>query len=390
MAAGVGYRLPGAMGVAGNLKTMELAELLQWLAQGRKTGTLVVDDGTVEKRIFFRDGKIVSAASTDPKEYLGHFLVSHGFITEKQLAEVVARQEAEKTLLGKILVDMGLLAPEQLDRMLRLKAEEGIFDLFGWKEGEFRFHDDELPAYQMVPISLDVTGVVLEAGRRQDEWQRFRIRIPSPLCVPVKVVDDLTAGVELEDEGQRRVLLAVDDQRSVEEIALETHASEYYVCEALYPQVVAKRLKVVRPRALPDPAAAPLDGGQVSGKTLLRRGEKHLAAQELAPALRYLRAARSLDPDNQTIQLAAEQAERAIRQALQAEGVIAEAVPQLVRPLEDVLQERVSAKAGFLLSRVDGQLDIAAILKISPMNPLEGLLVFRELTHSGLIRLARR
>ncbi len=31
------------MSITGNLKTMELAELLQWLSGARKTGTLVVD-----------------------------------------------------------------------------------------------------------------------------------------------------------------------------------------------------------------------------------------------------------------------------------------------------------------------------------------------------------
>lgn len=377
------------MGIAGNLKTMELAELLQWLSQGQKTGTLVLDDTRVEKRIFFRGGKIVSAASTDPKEYLGHFLVGHGFIDEKQLADAVGRQESQKSLLGQVLVEMGLISPEQLDQMLRLKAEEGIFDLFGWKEAEFRFLDDELPAYKMVPISLDVTGIVLEGCRRQDEMSRIRLRIPSPLCVPVSVIADLAATAEVEEESQRHVLAAVDDQRTVEEIALETHASEYYVCEALYPQVMARKVKIVRPRALPDPAATPLEGGQVSGKSLLRRGEKHLAAKELEPALRYLRAARSLDPDNQTIQLAAEQAERGIRQLLQSEGVVPEAVPELARKLDDVLQLRVSAKAGFLLSRIDGKLDVAAILKISPISQLEGLLVFRELQQGGLIRLRR-
>ncbi len=73
-------------------------------------------------------------------------------------------------MLGKVLVDMGLISEEDLDGMLRLKAEESIYSLFDWPEGEFRFHDDELPAYPMVPIALDVTGLVLEAMRRQDEW----------------------------------------------------------------------------------------------------------------------------------------------------------------------------------------------------------------------------
>ncbi|MGB5881984.1 MAG: DUF4388 domain-containing protein [Thermoanaerobaculia bacterium] len=41
------------MSITGNLRTLELSELLQWLAQGKKTGTLVVEQQDLEKRIYF-------------------------------------------------------------------------------------------------------------------------------------------------------------------------------------------------------------------------------------------------------------------------------------------------------------------------------------------------
>jgi hypothetical protein len=379
------------MGIAGNLKTMELAELLQWLSQGSKTGTLVVDNGNVEKRIFFGKGKIISSAASDPREYLGHFLVSHGYIDEHQLAEAVRRQESQKTMLGKVLVEMGAIGEEDLDTMLRLKAEESIYSLFDWGEGEFRFHDDELPAYPMVPISLDVTGNVLEAMRRQDEWSRFRDAMPSTQAVPVRMLDDLVSDDPNLDEGTRRILLAVDDHRSIEEISLETHASEYYVCEALYAQLKARRIKIVKPRGAA-PAAAPIDPGvgATSGKALLKRGEKHLAAGEYEQALRHLRAAKSLDPDDQGLVQAVDQGEKAIRAMLQGEGVALDAVPKLtVRP-EELSKVRVSPKGGFLLSRINGSYDIASILKITPIPQLDALLFFRELVLSGLLWLSRR
>lgn len=383
------------MGIAGNLKTMELAELLQWLSQGTKTGTLVVDNGQVEKKVFFAKGKIISSAASDPREYLGHFLVSHGYITEQQLAEAVRRQEAQKTMLGKVLVEMGLIGEEELENMLRLKAEEGVYSLFDWPEGEFRFHDDDLPAYPMVPISLDVTGLVLEAMRRQDEWSRFRELMPSTQAIPVRVVDDLVGDGGDLDEGQKHILLAVDDHRTIEEISLETHASEYYVCEALYPQVKARKVKIVKPRGHAAPAAPPPlpiagSGATPSGKLLLERGKKHLAAREYEQALRNLRAAKSLDPDDPSIARAAEEGEAAIRTILQGEGVLLDAVPKLaVRP-EEIARMKVSPKAGFLLSRVDGHYDIASILKISPLQQIEALLMFRELVQGGLLTLERK
>ncbi|MCW8984279.1 MAG: DUF4388 domain-containing protein, partial [Thermoanaerobaculales bacterium] len=125
------------MAITGNLETMSLAELLQWLANGRQTGTLIVDSGSVEKKIFLRDGAVLSSSSSDPRGFLGHFLVSKGVISEDDLAKAMAIQSDQGKLLGEILVEGGAIDQEMLDHMLRLKAEENIYDLFAWEKGHF-------------------------------------------------------------------------------------------------------------------------------------------------------------------------------------------------------------------------------------------------------------
>jgi hypothetical protein len=244
------------MSIAGNLKTMQLAELLQWLGQGSKSGTLVIDSGTVEKRIFFNDGRIVSSASTDPREYLGHFLVSYGFITEEELSKAVAMQEQSKMLLGKILTSIGAIAEEDLQRLLRQKAEEAVYDVFSWTEGEFRFLDGELPEHTMVPMSLEVTSIVLEGVQRIDEWERLREAIPSNKAIPVSVTD-LLDDPKL-STGARQILGLVDDDRTIEEIQIQSHSSEYRVSKILFEQLQKRRLKIIRPRwnVAPDPPRA--------------------------------------------------------------------------------------------------------------------------------------
>ena len=93
---------PTIMGIVGNLRTMQLEELLQWLSQSKKSGTLEIVHGRTEKKIFFKDGLILSSASNKPEEYLGHFLVSHGLINETQLSRAIDLQEKSRMLLGMI------------------------------------------------------------------------------------------------------------------------------------------------------------------------------------------------------------------------------------------------------------------------------------------------
>ncbi|MFW6175956.1 MAG: DUF4388 domain-containing protein, partial [Acidobacteriota bacterium] len=345
------------MGITGNLKTMELAELLQWVSQGNKTGTLVIDDGDVKKRIFFREGRIISSASTDPREHLGHFLVSHGFITEEELSKAVAMQEQSKMLLGKILTTIGAISEEDLHRLLRLKAEESVYDLFSWEEGEFRFVDEELPERTMVPLNLDATSIVLEGVQRLDEWKRIREVIPSAQAIPV-AMGDLLDDPKL-SPGARKILEQVDDDRTVEEIQIQTHSSEFMVSKVLFDAHRKGKLKVIRPRgAAPSgtspgvgqgAATAPPDQ-DVGANELITRAERFLKEGRFEQGLRHLRAARSLEPDAKAVQQALEKGEKLVGDRVSLAGVHPDAVPVLKRTMQELTELQLTAQQGFILT----------------------------------------
>lgn len=368
------------MGISGNLKTMALAELLQWLAEGRKTGTLRIDNGSTEKRIFFFEGKVISTSSSDPKEHLGHFLVSHGFMTENELAKAVEMQETNKMLLGKILTTIGVITEEDLDQMLRLKSQESVYDLFSWPEAEFNFLDDELPEGTLVPIDLDVTSLILRGTQRVDEWQRIRDHIPSSQAVPVSVRELVS-----EDPTAQAVLEAIDDDRSIAEIAMHTHSGEYHVCRILIDQVESGALKIVRPRGPVQSTNAIED--VVSVDALLTKADQLMAEGSFMPALRHLRAAKSLEPDDRKIQKTIQETEQNVRRQLEEAGIQLDSVPRVSEEIEDFNALDINPDQGFILSRINGSMDIQTILKISPMHPLDAQLVFLQLRDAGYITL---
>ena len=94
------------MALKGNLRTMPLPDLLQWLGTCRKTGTLRLERAKVVKYIVLREGAIAACSSDDPPELLGHYLVAQGKITEDVLRQALARQAASHEHLGSILIEM--------------------------------------------------------------------------------------------------------------------------------------------------------------------------------------------------------------------------------------------------------------------------------------------
>jgi hypothetical protein len=378
------------MSITGNLKTMELSELLQWVSQGKKNGTLVLDNSKVKKQIYFLHGKIVASGSTDPSEYLGHFLVSHGYIREEELAKAMETQAATRMMLGKILVTIGCISEADLKRLLVLKTEESIYDTFSWKEADFRFIDGETIERGMIPLALDVEAVILNGMKRLDDWQRIRKIIPSSDAIPVAIGFTDAEGI---DEADHRILTLVNDDRTIRELCLETHSSEFHVCEVLFRQISRGKLKIVTPRGNSKPAPCPapvvVSASQaipaVGAKTLLDLARSHLEQSEFERALRHLRAARNLEPNNVEVQAQVKKAQELIQNRTEAIGLRPECVPRLARTLEQLTALRLSPEEGFVLSRINGSYDLRSLIKISPMDPMDAQLVFFRLLQGGHI-----
>lgn len=380
------------MGLTGNLKTMLFADLLQWLSLGQKTGTLVVSLDEVEKRIFFKGGKVIASASSDPREYLSEFLMSEGYVTYDQLQNVIEAQLPSKMLLGKILVMIDSISEKDLLRLMRRKAEEEIYDIFLWPEGSFQFYDDDLPTMEMVPLQVDLTGVIMEGTRRLDEWNRIRHLIPDKSVIPVieKPIDHGRFS-----EAQKVILQCVNGHRNIEQIMIESHTTHFLVATTLAEVVNAG---AVRFHQAPVAAASepvresvresPERDGNEEVESLLARAQTALRAGEFEKSLRLLRAAQSLDPDNPGVRSSIKGAETVISSELKKAGITLSRVPRLKRSLDDITDLDISPNEGFLISRINGMWDVGSIIKISPMRQSEALLIFRRLREEGIIEFA--
>ena len=387
------------MGVSGNLSSMTPGDLLQWLSLGQKTGTLVLSRGGVQKKVFFRKGRIISSASNDPREYLGQFLISHGFLTEPELKKAMEVQQQSGILIGKILVMIEVITEPDLLRLMRLKAEEEIYDIFLWKEGEFHFLDDELPEQQLIPLQVDVTGIIMEGTRRVDEWLRIREVIPDEVHIPV-MAKTVPPRAEL-DEAQRTVVQAIDGKRSIAEIVLESRSSAFIVSSTLYSLVregYVKLKAVTVEKALPGAAAT--DAQTVSGSipavfandeeeitSFLNRAQIALKARDYEKSLRLLKAAQNLDPNHPKVRTAVKGAESVILNEIRSAGVSESKVPRVAKAIEEITTMNFTPNEGFILSRINGTWDIGSLVKISPIREPDAMLIFFKLWKDGIIAL---
>jgi hypothetical protein len=172
---------PGAAALAGDLRLVGLADVLALLAEESHTGILRIFRDDARLRIYFRRGRIDFAnAEGVPEEFLlGRFLRKTQALDEDTLvAALEARRslpspDGQPILLGRFLVERGLVAARDLARAVSLQSSALIFESLRWGAGRFTFMPSaDLPApADDAGLQLSVPALLLEGYRRVDEWR---------------------------------------------------------------------------------------------------------------------------------------------------------------------------------------------------------------------------
>src|SRR5467141_3298108 len=205
------------MGIQGNLHTMSVSDLLQFLATGRKTGTLKLGRGGIVKQIYLEKGLIVGSTSNDPRELLGQVLLHYGKIEESQLQTAMEIQRKFGGKLGVILAARDFVSQDDVVEVLRTRTLEIIYDLFIWEEAEFEFFDREPPPKELIRIRVEVTSVIMDGIYRIDEWARYRTVIPSERTF-FELIPGWTHSLGDANLESRQILYHVEKQMTAAEI----------------------------------------------------------------------------------------------------------------------------------------------------------------------------
>jgi len=366
------------MSLTGNLRTMSLPDILQWISMGQKTGTLHVERRSVQKRIVVREGMIFSSWSNDPRESLGQFLIRERLVTEEQLFKALLTQEEKGRLLGSILTSEGVLDEEDLRLALHAKATETIYDLFLWPEGQFEFKEGEFPHDVLISFEMGVTPVIMEGIRRVDEWVRIREIFPT-METTLKVRG---APHDVEDALERHALGLVAAGKTLTEMSLEMRRSEFDTADLAYRLYEKGIVAVDQTR---DETKAPDPIGAI--QALLALAYQRLQEKRYDAAIQAYEEVLALDRLNQNAKkgliatIEARSREKAVR------SVPLTKVPVLSMDLVALTQEDFDPHEGFVLSRVNGEWDVQSILKLCPMGEEAALLIFSRLLERKAIAL---
>jgi tetratricopeptide (TPR) repeat protein len=264
-------RAGGALaGSATGLDILDLPSLVQALAANRRTGTLKVNNEAGDEAwVYFQEGSLRLASSpAADSSCLEDALLKARLLDREGLGAV--REAARNAGLSqaRTIIDDGRFDPSRLKKLLIAQVTDRAADLMAWQRVHCEFFPGRLAGERLDPElaafspGVIADGILLEAARRQDEWERIRQVFDPDADVFTQVPD--RPRIEAKEHWTELAGL-IDGHRDVAEIAALSTLSGFEVRRGLL-DMIENGLVQVRPPAelacMGDLAAANGDPGK--------------------------------------------------------------------------------------------------------------------------------
>lgn len=223
------------MAIRGNLSEASLADVLQLLALGQKTGCLSVAREGSFGTVHFATGRIVHAELVNRRDRLGDRLVRTGALAPDDLARVTAASAPQDDRgLANVLIAQGLVERDLLINEYRTQVEEAVYHLFSWSLGSFTFEAEAEESADTALVSVSADSLLLEGARRVDEWTQIAKKVPS-----LDLIFELDAPRLMQREvplsmTQERILPLLDGTHDLNTVIERSGLGEFEVGKAVF------------------------------------------------------------------------------------------------------------------------------------------------------------
>lgn len=240
--------------LAGDLRLVPIAEVLQLLAAQAHSGILSISRARGRIEVFFRQGRIDFAAAQGIGEefILGRFVVALQLMTKPDLeAFLKSRAEGSKRLLGQQLVKLGYISDAELGQAITKQTCELVYEILRWNFGRFAFRATrDLPSSAVeASLGLEVDGILMEGFRRVDEWHLIEREIENFDLVFLRNEDAVAQmGRGRLTREELTILELVNGKHTVKEIIRQSRMGSFDVSKMLYRLL---SIKLLRRRVMP-------------------------------------------------------------------------------------------------------------------------------------------
>lgn len=222
------------LSIQGTLAETTVPDLFRSLVMSAETGIVTLEAIGRNDTIYFNEGRIVSAASSDPDMGLAEVLLRSGELNLQQYDYAMEKLVVSRRI-GALLCELGYLQSDELMHAIERQASDIVLNALGYRTGSYKVEFTSEFGDDIVTLSLGTERLILDGVRRIDYWSLITRGLGrlERLLHQVPGADTRSYLLELTDE-ESHVLSLLAEPATVADICAQSYLSNFVTCRTAW------------------------------------------------------------------------------------------------------------------------------------------------------------
>jgi hypothetical protein len=253
------------LSIQGTLAETTVPDLFRSLVRSGETAIVSLDAIGRNDVIYFQEGRIIYASSTDSDMGLGEVLLRSGEIDLHQYNTAMDRIVVARRI-GTTLVELGYLDPDQLIRAVEQQASAIVLNAMSYRTGSYTIEFSSHVPDGILSLPLATERLILDGVRRIDYWSLI-LRGIGRLDRTLEAVHGAemkSYSLELTDD-ESHILSYFNEPQTVESVCARSYLSDFVTCRTLWGLLTINLLRDAESAAVDEKRAAELNEYELEG-----------------------------------------------------------------------------------------------------------------------------
>jgi hypothetical protein len=222
------------LSIQGALEETTVPDLFRSLVRSGESGIVSLEATGRHDTIYFHEGRIIFASSSDPDMGLAETLLRSGELNLQRYENAMERLVVSRRI-GALLCELGYLQPDELIRAVERQAHAIVLNAMSYRSGSYTIEFTSEFSDEIIALPLSTERLILDGVRGVEYWSliwRGIVRM-SRMLEQVPGADMRTFNLELTDE-ESHILNLLTEPQTVQDLCSRSYLSDFVTCRTVW------------------------------------------------------------------------------------------------------------------------------------------------------------
>jgi hypothetical protein len=245
-----------SLSIQGTLAETTVPDLIRSIVRSSETAVLSLEAIGRNDALYFYEGRVVYASSSDPDMGLAETLLRSGELSIEQYNQAMERLVVARRI-GGLLVEMGYLAPDELTRAAERQANAIVLNAMAYRTGSFTIEFTQSLPEGIIALPLLTERLILDGVRKIEYWSLITRGVgrTDRVLEQVPGADTRTFQLEL-SEDESHVLNLLADPQTVEALCARSYLTNFQTFRTVWGLLAVNLIQDAEATAVDEKRAA--------------------------------------------------------------------------------------------------------------------------------------